>query len=51
MIAKQFTHPDFIRKDYVDGTLSSKDKALDGLVRVNVPSQYGLLVWLLGSIL
>lgn len=51
MIVKPLTHPDFIGKDYFDGTLSTKDKLLDGLVKVNVPSQYGLLFWLLNSIL
>lgn len=51
MVGKQLTHPGFIGKDYFDGTLSAKDKVLDGLVKVNVPSQYGLLFWLLKSIL
>lgn len=38
MIVKQFTHPDFTGKDYFDGTLSVKDKVLDGLAKVKAPS-------------
>ena len=51
MIAKQFTPPDLIGKDYFGGTLSAKDKTLDGLVKVNVPSLYGLLLCLPNSVL
>lgn len=43
MISKQFIHPDFyhsLGKDYSSGTLRTKDKALDDLTKVNVPSQH-----------
>lgn len=43
MISEQFMHPDFyhsLGKDYSRGTLRTKDKALDDLTEVNVPSQH-----------
>lgn len=43
MISKQFTHPDFchsLGKDESRGTLSTKDKAPNNLVKVNLPSQH-----------
>lgn len=43
MISKQLIHPDFhhsLGKDNSSGTLSTKDKALGDLTKVNVPSQH-----------